>query len=134
MYDESGGGEKFREFASINLAWWHTFKHCGFQIWKRFAATLWAPLWHHLYPSTSFFVKPSSFASIQSNLQCLLLSYPKWKNLLKIQLDRTLDIRGETRIALLDLQFLLEFAIPSVRHMQQTFASMFSVGLHATLY
>ena len=118
MYDESDGGAKFREFGSLNFAWWHTFKHACFMIWKYYAKVLWAPMWHHLYPATSFFVKPSSFASIQAHLQCVLLSYPRWKDQLQTVLDG--DVDGEARVALMDLQFLIEFAIPAVNFLHFT--------------
>ena len=59
----SGGGVKLRTFTSVNLAWWHSFKHGVGSIWKAYANTIWAPLWQRLYPGTLFYAKEGAVAT-----------------------------------------------------------------------
>ena len=122
-YDESNGLKHFRTYFAINLAWWHTFKHACYQIWKRFAAMWWTPIHHHLWPGVNYFPKPGSFAYIQAFLQSMLLSYPNWAEHLRTALEG--DIPLTSRVALKDLQFLLEFAIPVVPCFMMLFGECF---------
>ena len=116
MYDKSGGGEQFRRYTSVNLGWWHTYKHMGLKVWKLFAPTIIAPVWNHLYPGSQFHLRPKSFPSVLFHLLMLHLAFPK----IKERLDKTKESQDEhltnlkLRVAVKDIEFLFEFAIPVV--------------------
>lgn len=83
----------------------------------------WTPIHHHLWPGVNYFPKPGSFAYIQAFLQSMLLSYPNWAEHLRTALEG--DIPLTSRVALKDLQFLLEFAIPVVPCFMMLFGECF---------
>ena len=115
MYNVSGGGKTFRKYNSVNLAWWHTFKMAAMKIWKVFAPDVFAPLFHHLFPGHTFFVKPSSFVCVQAHLVWLFMSreaaIPKLTELTE---DHTQPPRVASYAR--DVLFLLKIAIPVVRN------------------
>ena len=112
MYNKRGGGDQFRKFNSVNLAWWHTYKHASLLIWRRFAATIFAPLWHNLYPSAIFPIKPSRLVGVTTHLMYMFLAYPQFKAELDALENEDLQPRLNTFRK--DLVFLMEFAIPVV--------------------
>jgi hypothetical protein len=114
FYDRSGGGKKFRTVASANLAWWHTYKHGAFEVWKKFKDSLIAPLFHHFYPGHIFFPKPSSLVMVLAFFQWIRLSYTGALKLKLVETIRRNDVSHLMKVALKDLQFLCEFAIPTV--------------------
>ena len=113
MYDRTGGGSKLRTYTSVNLAWWHTFKLAAQRIWKKFALDVFAPLWHFLYPSHNFFLKPNSFVCIQAHFVWLLMATPKVQPTIAALLGDD-SVRGPARVFIADLDFLLNIAIPVV--------------------
>jgi hypothetical protein len=115
MYDQTGGAKKFRETCSVNLGWWHTYKHAAMKLWERFAPSVIAPMWHCLYPNSQFHIHPSSFPSVLYHLLALHLAYP----LIKPKLDSVRDKDPEETHrryinTAKDFTFLFEFAIPTV--------------------
>ena len=112
-YTQSGGGERFRKFNCCNLAYWHTYKFACNQIWKKFAPTIIAPVWHFLYPGNQFHIKPSSFPSVQYHLMLLHMSYPSLKTKV-LNLLRDTPSHAPLKQVVRDLEFLFEFAIPTV--------------------
>jgi hypothetical protein len=114
MYNKRGGGDQFRKFNSVNLAWWHTYKHASLLIWRRFAPTIFAPLWHNLYPAGIFPIKPSRLVSITTHLMYMFLAYPMFKPELDALKEEDLSpVLGTMRD---DIVFMMEFAIPVVNH------------------
>jgi hypothetical protein len=113
MYDLSGGGAKFRRYASVNLAWWHNYKHAVAKIWTRFANTIWAPLWHRLYPGSKFPAKAQGPQEASMHLVYFARAYPMFRGELN---DALLDtsISRPGKIMLQNIQFLAEYAIPVV--------------------
>ena len=112
MYNKRGGGEEFAKFNSVNLAWWHNYKHASLLIWRRFANTIFAPLWHVLYPSSIFPVKPSRLTPVTTVLMYVFYAYPSFKASLALLSKEDLAPRFEALRS--DLVFLFEFAIPVV--------------------
>lgn len=115
MYDTSDGGREFRKYTSCNLAWWHSYKHCCIQIWKVFANMIWAPLYHDLYPNSRFFIEGSSMPNMVSHFVYMWLAYQNSKQQLEDALVQD-GLTLKSKIALEDVRFLCEFAIPVVRH------------------
>ena len=112
-YSEFDGGRRFRRYNSCNLAPWHTYKYACLKIWKFFAPTILAPLWHHLYPAAQFHLKPGSFPSVQHHLLMLHYAWPTVKETLHDA--RTGQGVGSSMQQLLDdVEFLFECAIPTV--------------------
>lgn len=112
MYNKRGGGVQFRKFNSINLAWWHTYKHASLLIWRRFAASIFAPLWHNLYPAGIFPITPSRLLPITTHLMYMFLAYPMFKP--ELDALENVDLPPMLQTLRQDLVFLMEFAIPVV--------------------
>ena len=112
MYNKRGGGEEFAKYNSVNLAWWHNYKHASLLIWRRFAPTIFGPLWHTLYPNSIFPIKPSRLTGVTTHLMYLFYAYPKIKAKLDELANQDLAPRFDALRA--DLVFLFEFAIPVV--------------------
>jgi hypothetical protein len=113
MYDTTGGGKKFRMYNSINLAPWHSFKHTCLELWRTYADSVFAPLWHHLYPGHMFFKKPGSLNSVISHLLYLQLGYPQYCSALSAVAAQD-DLGARARFMVDDFKFLVEIAIPVV--------------------
>jgi hypothetical protein len=113
MYNKRGGGDEFRKYNSVNLAWWHTYKHASLLIWRRFAPTIFAPLWHNLYPGAIFPIKPSRLVGITTHLMYMFMAYPSFK----AELDALegADLPPMLDTLRQDLVFMMEFAIPVVK-------------------
>lgn len=115
MYDKSGGGVKLRTYTSCTLAWWHNFKHGVHRLWKLFANTVFAPLWHHLYPGHAFYIQPSSLSSIVLHLVYLHQVFPSVAQ--QISDAMAWPNTDPAHIKWLqDVQFLMDVAIPVVSH------------------
>ena len=114
MYCKNGGGVRFRKFNGLNLAWWHSYKYCITQIWKQFAAEVFAPLWHNLYPGHTFFRKHGQVSVMAMHVMYLQLAYPAVKQKLHSLLDKD-SLHAKSRVYVRDLIFLLELAIPVVQ-------------------
>ena len=98
MYNKRGGGEEFAKFNSVNLAWWHNYKHASLLICRRFGNTIFlvfAPLWHVLYPSSIFPVKPSRLTALTTVLMFLFYAYPSFKSSLALLSKEDLAPRFE---------------------------------------
>ena len=113
MYDKSGGGQEMRKYMSVNLAWWHNFKQVTKTIWRSFANTIWAPLWHRLYPSSKFSPNPHSPQEPALHFLFMARAYPSFKDELQEALDDN-QVGAVGKAMLSNIQFLCEFAIPTV--------------------
>jgi hypothetical protein len=98
---------------SNTLAWWHTYNYCVKEIWAKFANQLWAPMWHHLYPNSKFYVDSTSMPSMCMHFMFMLLVWPEVKPLL-MTAKTAPGLTGKGRVFLEDLEFLCEWAIPQV--------------------
>lgn len=87
-------------------------KHAAMQVWKEFANDFLAPWWHSMYPGGQFHVKPSSFPSVQAHLLILHRSYPSFQEQLSKLLSE--DLAASMKNYVRDLEFLFEYAIPTV--------------------
>ena len=113
MYDMSGGGQRLRQYTSVSLAWWHSFKHGVGTIWRAFANTIWAPLWHRLYPSSRFYVKARGPQEASMHLLFMERAYPYFREELKEALTNE-DVEPAGKAMLENILFLCEYAIPVV--------------------
>jgi hypothetical protein len=107
-YDISDGGAEFREQVSVNLAWWHTYKHACMVVWKFFSRDVFAPLFHHLFPGQHFYDHPKSLSVVVSMFQIVKLAYA---NYLLAQVN---GVRATGSAPAADFTFLCENAIPAV--------------------
>jgi hypothetical protein len=78
-----------------------------------------APLFHHFYPGHTFYSNPSSLVMVLAFFQWIRLSYPGFKMKLQQTLERS-DVDSMMKVPLKDLQFLCEFAIPTVNALLYT--------------
>ena len=113
MYDKSGGGSALRKYLSCNLAYWHSFKQATKMIWKGFANTIWARMWHRMYPGSKFNVINPSPQEAAMHMVYMARAYPVFKTELEAAItEGSADEAGKAM--LLNIQFLCEFAIPAV--------------------
>ena len=113
MYDKSGGGSELRKYLSCNLAYWHSYKQATKMIWKAFANTIWARMWHRMYPGSKFKVINPSPQEAAMHMVYMARAYPYFKSELEAAItEGSADEAGKAM--LLNIQFLCEFAIPSV--------------------
>lgn len=113
MYDETGGGVRLRTFNSMNMAWWHSYKHAAFRIYSCFSCEVFAPLWHTLYPNTIFYRKPKNLNNVLLHLMYVHLAFP----CVSQRLDEVINSAGTTPASKTfaeDLKFLGSVAIPVV--------------------
>jgi hypothetical protein len=123
MYDMSGGGVKLRTYVSVNLAWWHSFKHGVASIWRSYAKTIWAPLWHRLYPGSTFYAKARSPQEATMHLLYMARAYKTFRPRLMAALLNP-DVSEAGKAMLNNILFLNEYAIPAVfAHIEQELAS-----------
>ena len=108
---ESFPAQTLRKCASVNLAWWHTYKHVSGAIWKAFANLIFAPLWHDLYPDSKFYVKAQSPLDHVVHFCHLMASYPSVQQDL---LDARNKATGTHANVIENVLFLFEYALPSV--------------------
>jgi hypothetical protein len=113
MYDQSGGGALLRQHCSINLGWWHTYKHVCLKVFQEFAPTVFAPLHHWHHPGTEFFKDTKRLMHVVCYFQMLLMSYKEVCDQVRTSVaDVSLD--PAIRVALQNFMFVCDFAIPTV--------------------
>lgn len=108
-----------KPYVHVHLAWWHSYKHASLMLFRDYAATLFAPLSHHLWPDVQFYIKPKRFTHVEGLLTILRLCT---KELLP-QIDSALasvNLETSSRNQLENLKTLLMFFIPSVSHLLDT--------------
>ena len=96
---------------SINLAWWHTFKHVCGAIWKAFANLIFAPMWHNLYPDSKFYAKAQSPLDHMVHFCHLMANYPSVRDQL---LSARATATGTHSNVIENVLFLFEYALPAV--------------------
>ena len=113
MYDNSDGGLKFRKYCGVSLGWWHTYKHVALTVWKTFAQTIWAPLFHFLYPGETFYPKSKNLTHVLALYQCCMGAYRGiCKNLRRDYEDPALSL--PVKVAIRELLFVFDYALPVV--------------------
>lgn len=76
--------------------------------------TLWAPMWHDLYPNSKFYRDTCPMPSMVMHFMYVMLAWPDVKPVLTAALAApALTLKG--RVVLEDFRFLCEYAIPHVR-------------------
>ena len=88
MYDKSGGGTALRKYLSCNLAYWHSYKQATKMIWKAFANTIWARMWHRMYPGSKFKVINPSPQEAAMHMVYMARAYPYFKSELEAANDQ----------------------------------------------
>jgi hypothetical protein len=113
MYDGSGCGVKFRKFAGVGLAWWHSYKWCTKYIMKVFANDFIVPFIHYMFPTRTVKLESMDHTNHVAYLTYIRLSYPRWKQELAEALAiPTLTVRQKTLLT--NMQDLCEYFIPVV--------------------
>ena len=112
MYDTSGCGNLRKRCVSL-LGLWHSYKQANFLIWRRFASTIMAPLFHNLFPTSQFFIKPTTLTQIVNLLTIIRMAYPDFREALLAAID-DVNIDRENRVMAVNLRDLCEFFIPVV--------------------
>jgi hypothetical protein len=113
MYDQSDGGLRFRKFCTVSLGWWHTYKHVALKIWDTFAETIWAPLFHFLYPGVKFFRKSKALTHVLALYQCCMEGYKDICQPLR-ELAEDPAVSTSVKMAIRELLFVFDFALPVV--------------------
>ena len=115
MYDDSDGGKKYRKYCGVSLGWWHTYKHVALKIWEVFATTIWAPLFHHLYPGVTFFPKMKKLTQVLAIYQACMVAYRDvHEDLREAVLDEHSKYLGTAKMALKEFEFVFDYALPVV--------------------
>ena len=118
FYDALNVGQCLRRFISLNLGYWHTWKHLVGKIWNQFADEVFAPLHFHLKPDSHFQLASSTPLNQTVLLVCIKEAYFRGPDLqLKAYIDAD-DFKErplEDQTLLLDLFFLFECAIVVVQ-------------------
>jgi hypothetical protein len=112
MYDKSYGGVRLRQEMVCTLAWWHTYKTAAFKIYKAFSASIFAPLFHTLFPSNIFFTKPPTLNSVVALFQYLIIAYKEVEQDIERALETPLTPNMKHHI--LNLKALCVYFIPTV--------------------
>jgi hypothetical protein len=113
MYDRSDGGKIIRQNCGVSLGWWHTYKHVALTVWEKFAPTVFAPLFHFLYPGTQFYEKSKNLTHVLAMFQCCMTAYRDiYPQLRRDVADVGLSM--DIRRPLEELMFVLDFALPVV--------------------
>lgn len=114
FYDAMNVGQCLRRGISLNLGFWHTWKHLVGKIWYHFADEVWAPLHRHLTPSAHFLLTQKTPLSQTVMFVCVKEAYFAGPHLhLRecIDGDDFEERPMEDQTLLLDLYFLFECAI-----------------------
>ena len=119
-------GVLLRKYISVNLGWWHNLKNASEKLWQRFSLSVFAPLFHSLYPASRFPIKSRGPQDALIHFLYLAGAYrqrsPGTKETVRDKLAKLL-LRAEEPHSPIDkqgvyhlynLKFLLEYAIPSV--------------------
>ena len=113
MYDKSDGGRNYRMHCGVQLGWWHTYKHVALKIWTTFAKTIWAPLFHHLYPGETFYPSNKNFTHVLALFQCCMVAFRDVYKEIREAAD-DVSIRASSRMAFKELLFVMDYALPVV--------------------
>jgi hypothetical protein len=125
FYDESDGARKFREVTASGLEFWHTFKMAYFLVFRSFADSIFAPLFHYTCPAHIFFLHPKRLIQVQE--ACLRLQLAYWQPDIQKSMGELLNMKdadtpkkqqalvAQRQIAL-NLKDLMEWFLPVVPH------------------
>jgi hypothetical protein len=114
MYDQSGAGRMLADYTFCSLSLWHSYKQSCLTVWKLFATTFIAPLFHAIFPNKLFRVK-NKLSAVVHMLTAIRIAYPGFRP----QLDAALaieDLPQKDVTHLKNLQCLCEFLIPQVNN------------------
>jgi hypothetical protein len=112
IYDRGGVGKAFGGRVHVSLGLWHNYKHANLLIYKFFARSFFAPLFHSIWPGVTFYAT-GKLTQISQIFTWLRMSYPSWKDALEeVVRDRETprNSRGHAR----NIQLLMEFFTPTV--------------------
>jgi hypothetical protein len=124
FYDDSDGGKNYRMHCGVSLGWWHTYKHVALKIWDVFATTIWAPLFHHLYPGVTFFKKMKKLTQVLAIYQACMVAYRDvYEDLREAVRDEHAKYHGTAKLALKEFEFVFDYALPVVRNPMLSFVS-----------
>jgi hypothetical protein len=117
-FDVSDGGSVLRQNASVWLAPWHNYKHGVALVWERYANSLFAPLFHAMYPHNKFIIKYPSPQEPTMIMLLLAKSYPSFRPqlvsaLARMKAAKKFSLSRYSRL-LDDILTLCEFLIPVV--------------------
>jgi len=123
FYDALNVGQCLRRFISLNLGFWHTWKHLVGKIWFHFADEVFAPLHRHMFPRSHFQITSSTPLNQTVMLVCIKEVYFAGLHLLlrgQIDADDFSERPLADQTLLLDLYFLFECAIIVVHTLSLT--------------
>ena len=115
LYHPSNSGWKVRRHIFVHYAPWHVFKHCVYGVYRAWANSTFAFVFHSLHPDQVFRVHPKYLSQCVTMFQYLLVSYPSWKDVLENAIEECAEYEEFDRQHLKNLQLLMEFFIPAVR-------------------
>jgi hypothetical protein len=115
MYDNSNSGLQLRKYASLSLAWWHSYKWVSKQLFKVFSSDFIAPYYHHLFPTQAFHVDKLSLSGVSTYTTYMRLAYPGFRSMLSEAL-KTTNLSFRQKTLLRNLQDMFECYIPVVHN------------------
>jgi hypothetical protein len=125
FFDESDGARQFREVTASGLEFWHSFKMAYQMVFRSFADSIFAPLFHSACPADIFFKKPKRLIQMQE--ACLRLQLAYWRPDIQKQMQELMEMKeadtvekqktldAQRQIAL-NLKDLMEWFLPVVRN------------------
>jgi hypothetical protein len=113
MYDVTGSGVPLRDYTSVSLAWWHSYKWTAMMIMKVFGPDIIGPMFHHLFPGREYSVHKMQHTAKITYISYIRLAYPKFKATLDSARMR-IDLPQKQKTLLANISELCEFFIPAV--------------------
>jgi hypothetical protein len=104
-----------KQYASMWLSVWHTYKNMMERIWKTWLGPVFGPVYHDLFPKDKLFYKPK-LRLITTYFHMLMLAYGGQRGFRKELDDAITDDRTtiNRRAILQNIKDLFEFFIPTV--------------------
>ena len=84
-------------------------------VYRKYADSVFAPLFHAIWPQQKFRKKPKYLSAVIVQLQYLRMSYPQWRGRLKRYIRTSTDMGDPCIGHAENLRQLMEFYIPAVR-------------------
>jgi hypothetical protein len=112
FYGPTGLSGDMKTYTSLWMSFWHSYSNASKRLWSTASLSIFAPMWHHLYPDSTF-PHNAKLRLITQHLLYLTMAYADFKE----DLDKALkddNLRGWKRTLLTNLNNMIRFFIPVV--------------------
>ena len=83
-------------------------------LYKCYAKSVFAYVFHELWPSQNFRVRPKYLGSVVTMMQYLRISYSRWKDMYEALVATKDQLEYDMRTVVENIEILIKFYIPSV--------------------